>query len=349
MVCYALATQEQTRAEKGVPMQIRKKPPVQTPSEADNPMEQLSRQVMAAQEETRKKLEGCYLRLAREAEGSRKISQSFHREMGREADSLKRAAGNLRKSASAAAAMADELEVRMREAGKNRWSAAPANAAIDLREQQSRHFAQGINLYKLILVCFIGSFAGVVVETLWCLFRSGHIESRAGLIYGPFNLLYGVGAVVLTVALYRYRNRSSAISFLGGMLVGSVVEYVCSWAQEAMFGSRSWDYSRMPFNLNGRICLLYSIFWGVLGVLWIKNIYPRMARLILRVPNRIGKIATWAVVVFLVVNAAVTLAAVSRWAQRLEGQPPENGIEELLDRRFTDERMEKIFANMDFD
>ena len=327
-------------------MQIKKQPPVHIPSEMDTPMEQLSREVMTAQEETKKKLEGCYLRLAREAEGSRKISQSFHQEMDREVASLKRAAGNLRKSASAAAAMADELEVRMKETGKSRWAAAPANAAIDLEEQQSRHFAQGINVYKLVLVCFIGSFAGVVVEMLWCLFQRGYIESRAGLVYGPFNLLYGVGAVVLTLALYRYRNRSGALSFFGGMLVGSVVEYICSWAQEAAFGSRSWDYSGMPFNLNGRICLEYSIFWGVL---WIKNIYPRMAKLILRVPNRAGKIATWAVVVFLVVNSVVTLAAVSRWAQRVEGQPPENSIEALLDQRFNDERMERIFANMSFD
>ena len=330
-------------------MQIKKQPPVHIPSEMDTPMEQLSREVMTAQEETKKKLEGCYLRLAREAEGSRKISQSFHQEMDREVASLKRAAGNLRKSASAAAAMADELEVRMKETGKSRWAAAPANAAIDLEEQQSRHFAQGINVYKLVLVCFIGSFAGVVVEMLWCLFQRDYIESRAGLVYGPFNLLYGVGAVVLTLALYRYRNRSGALSFFGGMLVGSVVEYICSWAQEAAFGSRSWDYSGMPFNLNGRICLEYSIFWGVLGVLWIKNIYPRMAKLILRVPNRAGKIATWAVVVFLVVNSVVTLAAVSRWAQRVEGQPPENSIEEFLDQRFDDERMERIFANMSFD
>ena len=51
----------------------------------------------------------------------------------------------------------------------------------------------------------------------------------------------------------QFRNRGAIWSFLGGFLVGSVVEYGCSWIQEALFGSRSWDYSSMPLNLNGRI------------------------------------------------------------------------------------------------
>ena len=157
-----------------------------------------------------------------------------------------------------------------------------------------------------MLVCFVGSFAGVVVESIWCILRHGYLESRAGLVYGPFNLLYGVGALTLTLALYRFRNRGRWLSFLGGMLVGSVVEYICSWGQELILGSRSWDYSRMPFNLNGKIsvCSIPVAYWGVLGVLWIKDIYPRMAKWILKLPNRFGKIATWCVAAFLVVNCA---------------------------------------------
>ena len=92
------------------------------------------------------------------------------------------------------------------------------------------------------------------------------------------------------------------------MIVGSVVEYICSWGQELVFGSRSWDYSQMPFNLNGRICLMYSILWGVLGILWIKNIYPRMAKWILKIPNRAGKIITWVLVIFMVFNSVMTVS-----------------------------------------
>lgn len=269
------------------------------------------------------------------------------------ADSLKRAAVNIARAFTQAYEISDEFSARWRDIQnqkkhKKLLIAAPANAVIDLNESKTDHFAKGLNFYKILLICFVGSFAGVVVELLWCLVRNGYIESRSGLVYGPFNLLYGVGAVALTLCLYKYRNRGAWLSFLGGMIVGSVIEYLCSWGQELILGSRSWDYSDMPFNLNGRICLLYSIFWGFLGIFWIKTIYPIMAKWILKLPNRIGKIGTWALVVFFVFNSLVTVVSVTRWTQRMDGLDPTNTFEEYIDERFPDERMEKVFANMKF-
>lgn len=299
-----------------------------------------------------------YTRLAEEAQedGSKELSQAglaLETEAQEELESLRRAARSLAAAYQAADQLADELHARtkdMRKAKDRKWYAPnpPANAAIDLAEVKQNHFAQGLNVYKVLLICIVGSFAGVVIEMLWCLITNGYLESRAGLVYGPFNLLYGAGAVFLTLALYKYRNRGYQWSFLGGFAVGSVLEYVCSWAQEALLGSRSWDYSGMPLNLNGRICLLYSVFWGVLGVLWIKDLYPRMAKYILKIPNKAGRPLTWAFTIFLIVNAVVSCIAVGRWAQRLETGPAESGFWGFIDERFPDERMERIFANMEF-
>ena len=248
---------------------------------------------------------------------------------------------------------ADELSTRLREGKESSqrrviFKHPPANSVIDLEEERSDSFATGVNFYKVALIFIAGSFAGVIIEMLWCLFRNGYIESRAGLVYGPFNPVYGLGAVVMTLALYRYRNRSSSISFLGGMLVGSVVEYVLSWAQETAFGSTSWDYSNMPFNLNGRICLLYSIFWGFLGVMWIKSIYPRIAQIILKIPNKFGRVFTWALTLFMVFNCVMSLFAVDRWSERIHGGTASSAVDEFFDEHFPDERMEFIYANMDF-
>lgn len=266
--------------------------------------------------------------------------------------SFRRTSASLKKAQSLTSDMTDELDARWKDLRRFRKKrlipGAPANAIIDRAERRSRHFARGLNAYKLLLLCFIGSFLGVVIELGWCLLRNGYLESRAGLVYGPFNLLYGVGAVVLTLALYRFRNRGKWLSFIGGALVGSVVEYVCSWAQEAAFGSRSWDYSAMPFNINGRICLMYSLFWGILGVFWVKSIYPRMAKWILRIPNRPGKIFTWVLTVFFAVNAVVTCIAVFRWSQRIGGVTADSAFWRFIDLRFTDARMQRIFANMHF-
>ena len=251
-------------------------------------------------------------------------------------------------------AFVDEAQTRLREimrVSKARMRVvhpAPTNAQIDAQERRMRHFAQGRSFYKLFWVFFIGCFAGVIVERLWALIRYGVLEPRVGLIYGPFNLVYGIGAWALTTALYPLRNRSRLFSFLGGMLIGSAVEYGCSLFQEVMFGSVSWDYSNRPFNLHGRICLLYSVYWGVLGVVWIKDLYPRLARMILKIPNRVGKPLTLMLCAFMVFNTLMTGACVLRWTQRRAGKPAQNRLEVYLDARYGDEKMERVFSNLEF-
>ena len=253
--------------------------------------------MLDAVEKTEEELSSYYLRMLQGNTPKEEISQKE--------ESLKRASNNLLKAWTQTYSIRDEMRGRWKDIKRQKkkhrfFPAPPTNAAIDLKEKQSVHFfARGMNIYKLLLIAYIGSFAGVVVEMLWCLLTRGYMESRAGLVYGPFNPLYGAGAVLLTVCLYKYRNRGSWLSFIGGMLVGSVLEYVCSWGEELVLGSRSWDYSNMPFNINGRICLLYSIFWGLLSVFWIKNLYPRIAKWILKIPNRMGKTITWLLTVFL--------------------------------------------------
>ena len=324
-------------------------------------LETLCAAVQPAVARAREELEDRYFeRLAEEALGPKwadgvpgEEAQRLLAGVQGELDRLQQASRSLAHSYQAVVELEDELGARVRDVRKSRdrkWYAPnpPANAGIDLAEKRLNHFAQGLNIYKILLVCVAGSFAGVVVEMLWAFARYGIIESRRGLVYGPFNLLYGAGAVFLTLALYKYRNRGRLWSFCGGFLVGSVLEYACSWAQEALLGSRSWDYSHMPLNLNGRICFTYSVFWGILGILWIKDLYPRMSKWILKIPNKVGKPLTVALTVFMVVNIIVTCFAVGRWSRRVSGAPAGGAFWEFVDSRFPDQRMERIFANMSF-
>ena len=225
---------------------------------------------------------------------------------------------------------------------------APTNGQIDLMEQRGTHFAQGVTVWKLLLLLFAGSLLGVLMEDAWCVVVHGRFESRAGLVYGPFNLLYGFGAVFLSATLYRIRNLNKLYAFAGGFVAGTAVEFSCSWLQEKLFGATSWDYSHLPFNIQGRVCLLYSIFWGVLGVLWIKDIYPRISWLILKIPNRAGKILTVALTVFLAVDGLITAGAVVRWHERNNGDPPVTALGALFDERFPDERLKGVFAGWNF-
>ena len=312
-----------------------------------------SQDVLRMEKTLEVRYEGYYEQLAEQQHLSPEDRAALHSDITREVETLKDASACLRQAHQWASDKADELTTRLREGQessrrKGLFRHAPANSVIDLEEERADSFASGVNFYKVMLIYMAGSFAGVVVELLWCLFRNGYLESRSGLVYGPFNPVYGIGAVIMTLALYRYRNRSSSISFFGGALVGSVIEYLLSWGQETLFGSTSWDYSDMPFNLNGRICLLYSLFWGILGVLWIKSIYPRTAQIILKLPNRFGKILTWVLVLFMVFDCTMSLLAVGRWSQRIQGEPPTSAVDTFFDQHFPDDRMERIYANMEF-
>lgn len=319
----------------------------------DDALVEISRSANKQVSERRKRLEETYYQELARCTSHTGVPEELGQLVKGEIATLRHTAAQLDAAHKQTAHMADELQARLTDTGKavdRRWYRLnpPSNSAIDLEEQERAHFSGHMNLYKLALVFVIGSFVGVVVELLWCLLRHGYLESRNGVVWGPFSPLYGVGAVALSLALYRFRNRGPWLSFIGGFVIGTAVEYACSWFQETAFGSRSWDYSSMPFNLNGRVCLLYSIFWGILGVFWIKDIYPRMSKWILKLPNRPGKVLTWALTIFMAVNCLVSGLAVLRWSERVKGLPADNAYEVFMDQRFPDERMAGVYANMDF-
>ena len=284
-------------------------------------LETLSSELLEAEKRESERFNtSLYERLANQGSMTKEEQDALADEVDCEVKILENASSQLKKAQKWAFDQADELRTRLKE-GRTSDSKeliirrAPANSVIDYEEEKTKNFAAGVNFYKIALILISGSFAGVVIEMLWCFIRHGYFESRAGLVYGPFNLLYGVGATALTLLLYKYRNRSASISFFGGIIVGSAVEYLLSWGQEKLFGSTSWDYSAVPLNINGRICLLYSVFWGFLGVMWIKSIYPRVAKVILKIPNKAGKIITIALTVFIVFDGIMSLGAVWRWSE----------------------------------
>ena len=128
-------------------------------------------------------------------------------------------------------------------------------------------FGAGKSVYKLCWIFVIGSVIGYIVETIFIYLTTGIWMNRSSLLYGPFSVVWGLGAVVLTLVLYGWNEKSDRYIFLGGLLIGGVYEYACSVFTEFFFGSVFWDYSGLPFNINGRVNLLYCSFWGLLALL----------------------------------------------------------------------------------
>ncbi len=214
-------------------------------------------------------------------------------------------------------------------------------------EEQSRYtFSKGLCLDKLVWIFLICSLLGDLVETVYVGLVNGRWMSRSSVLYGPFSFVWGLGAVLLTVALQHLSQKNDRYIFLAGFVIGGVYEYGCSVFTELAFGKVFWDYSHMPLNIGGRTNVLFCFFWGVLATVWIKICYPAISRLIEKVPVVLGKVATWVVVVFMLCNAALTCAAMVRYSTRAVRPEPTNTLEGLLDQQYDDAYMEHRWPNM---
>ncbi|MEE0913846.1 MAG: putative ABC transporter permease [Ruminococcus sp.] len=208
-------------------------------------------------------------------------------------------------------------------------------------------FASGLCFTKLFCLFVLGSFIGTLMETVWALFEEGHFEVRVGMVYGPFIPVYGGGACFLTLILYKLYKLSDTVIFIISAVVGAGFEYFCSWFQEMVFGTVSWDYSNTAFNLDGRTNLMYALIWGFLGLVWVRYLYPWASKLIEKIPKRTGSIITTFLLVFMLFNAFMSVTATARWQFRKEGVPATNAFENYLDEHFNDEKMNFLFPHME--
>lgn len=212
--------------------------------------------------------------------------------------------------------------------------------------KEEKPFAFGFCFTKLFYLFVIGSFLGTVFETIWALLTEGQFEIRVGMVYGPFIPVYGGGACFLTAVLYKLYKLSDTMIFVISAVVGAGFEYFCSWFQETLFGTVSWDYSDTPFNLDGRTNLMYALIWGFLGLVWVRYLYPWASKLIEKMPKRAGSIITTFLIIFMVFNAFMSVCATYRWTKRDEGIPASSNFEKYLDKSFDDEHMNFLFPNM---
>ena len=186
---------------------------------------------------------------------------------------------------------------------------------------------------------------GDIIETIFCRLKMGVWMSRSSLVWGPFSIVWGLAIALATWFLYNYRDRSDGFLFAFGTFLGGAYEYICSVFTEIVFGKVFWDYSDIPFNLGGRINLLYCFFWGIAAVVWLKKFYPVISRWIEKIPMKFGKIITWILIVFMVANMFVSTLALARYDERAHQKPAANAIEQTIDAHFPDARMEKIYPN----
>ena len=137
-----------------------------------------------------------------------------------------------------------------------------------------------------IIIYFITySFLGWVMESI---FRSISEKKiiNTGFLKGPFCPIYGVGAIIMLLFLKRFADNLTVL-FIVSVVVLTIWEYLVGVLLEKLFHTKYWDYSNHKFNFQGRICLTNSIFWGILGIVFVKYIHPVVENLMSKIDIRI--------------------------------------------------------------
>lgn len=199
--------------------------------------------------------------------------------------------------------------------------------------------------FKIFIIFMIGSMIGYVVEMIVALVQNGHFVSRQGLLYGPFTPVYGIGILVYYVFFTFVKTRDKKWVFLFSMVIGGITEYLCSYVQEKVFGTVSWDYSQWLFNINGRTTLVHCTYWGFAGLLYVSFIEPLIPKIEEFIKSHKVKIMATSVAVFMIFNVTISSMAAIRQKERVENIPAQGNVDVFLDNMYPDEFMDTVFEN----
>jgi len=139
------------------------------------------------------------------------------------------------------------------------------------------------NFMIYFLLFFIYSIIGWIIETIYTAITKNEIVNR-GFLIGPYCPIYGVGSLIMVILLKPYHNDIFAL-FVASIFVCTFIEYITSYLMEKIFKARWWDYSDVPFNVNGRVCLINSIEFGILSIILIKYVNVFVLDFIYNIPD----------------------------------------------------------------
>lgn len=212
-----------------------------------------------------------------------------------------------------------------------------------------------VTIHHLFWYFLIFSVLGLVIETIYCYATTGVLESRRGFIWGPLCPVYGICGSVLIFVLEKLNCKSFIKLFVFGFVFGSIAEYILSFGLEAVYGIRFWNYDYLQYNLNGRISLIFSIYWGILSVVLIKLAKPVIDKIVGKIKPHTRSIIELGIFIFLVIDCVVTIWAIQVYQNRvvygIEYKANSNNVvlqirENIENNYFTNERMSKIFPNL---
>ena len=205
-----------------------------------------------------------------------------------------------------------------------------------------------LNFFNLFWIFVVCSVLGLGIETVYhfLVVDPGQYQDRAGLLFGPFSPIYGIGAVLMTVFLNRFHKKNVVLIFFVSAVIGGAFEYFTSVFMQYAFGAVAWDYTGMWLSIGGRTCGVFMIMWGILGVVWIKLLLPVMLRIVNLIPWNWRYVVTSACAALMLADAIMTLQSLDCWYERLSGNPAHTPIQQFYDKHFDNAYMEHRFQSM---
>lgn len=205
-----------------------------------------------------------------------------------------------------------------------------------------------INYPILFWLFFFGSVLGSLIEGIYCLIRHRRWETHTVTMWGPFCIVYGLGAVVLYTGAVLFEKIHIVWQFLLFSAITTLIEYICGMILKYGLHMKAWDYSNNRFNVQGIICLKMTVFWGFLGVIFAYTCVPQLKLWSLVLQSNLSKMVSCGMTVLMAVNLLITFACIIRWARRHRGIAPKNQVARYIDEKYDDERMSQRFCEWHF-
>lgn len=214
-------------------------------------------------------------------------------------------------------------------------------------------FGSNLGFQKLFMIFVIGSIFGcyyeMIINLVIEIFKNGKLvwETRSGVLYGPFSIIYGIGIAIIT-KLFANKNLKWYQIIIFGALFGGICEYVLGYIQEITIGTKSWDYSTHILNFNGRTSIPVMFGWGIGIFIYIRFIYKHLSEIIEKIPYRFGVTIMYILLIFLSIDIFISYSALIRRNLRRHGIPPYTLYGEFLDKNYPDQKLEKAFPKMEY-
>ncbi len=151
---------------------------------------------------------------------------------------------------------------------------------------QTLHYLRRYSILSLISIFFIGCFIGWIWEVAIHLVEDGVFVNR-GVLHGPWLPIYGTGAIMILVVLYKFR-KNPWLEFLTAVILCGIVEYFTSWYLEVTHnGQKWWDYTGYFLNINGRVCAEGLLVFGIAGIACVYVLAPLIDNFIQKINTKI--------------------------------------------------------------